>query len=389
MARKAFFLTPGYRPVGGVIKLFDYVGHANDLGYEVVVCAPVPVERDMPLFRVPGLECLAPGGSVSYRADFRPRPALDDIVFFSWPRHWSAINKRLPPGFSYERVIMIVQNVRHANPRWLGGEGLELLSRPMTRIAINTQVLSAIDPYLNRSCETRLIPLGHRADYFACERREDVELPLRVAYTTWKSSVGDRVRDLLAGDERFSFSAIRHTADWQELRALYHGCDVFLGCPGPEEGFYLVGLEAMSAGALLVLPDVGGNRAYCRFGENCLSVPFEDAEAYAERLRELAAAPRQQLAALRAAGYAEIDRHLLTQERGPFADLLGRLDEAPSPGAPRVAGGVRAAVRSWVTPDLGSPLRAALGRPRGKGLRVSRGVRAAMTTWRRASAHRP
>ena len=40
--------------------------------------------------------------------------------------------------------------------------------------------------------------------------------------------------------------------------------------PSPKEGFYLVALEAMAAGCLVVTLDCIGNRGFCKDGENCL-----------------------------------------------------------------------------------------------------------------------
>jgi len=251
---------------------------------------------------------------------------VSDLVFFSWPSHYTTLEPCLPPGFSRERVIHLVQNTRHANPAWIGGVGLRLLGRPMTRIVTSDAVGEMIAPYVNTRFATRVIELGHRTDYFGTQREGGLPPQVKVAYTTWKSDLGDRVRKRLQADgRRWSFRAVRGPATWSQLRQLYHWCDVFLATPGPQEGHYLPGLEAMAAGALVVIPDVEGNRAYCRFGENCVQATYEDPAAYVEALRGLAAADVERVEALRAAGYAEGGRHTLEGERAEFERLLAEL----------------------------------------------------------------
>ncbi len=47
---------------------------------------------------------------------------------------------------SPERIIHIIQNVRHVNPAWHRGIGTRLLTRPAARISINSIVADAIHP---------------------------------------------------------------------------------------------------------------------------------------------------------------------------------------------------------------------------------------------------
>ncbi len=94
--------------------------------------------------------------------------------------------------------------------------------------------------------------------------------------------MGDEVARYSRARGASSFRAIREPVGWDELRELYHWSDVFLATPLVEEGFYMPGLEAMAAGAVVISSDAGGNRAYCRFGENCVGVGLEDAGGYVE-----------------------------------------------------------------------------------------------------------
>ena len=321
-ALRVTFLTPSFRPYGGVVKVFDYVEHVRALGHEAVVWSPTRPDARAPLFGSGRFLDLLEDPGTTFTTDQRFSFGDRDLAFFSWPEHFQLLAPRVPPDRSWERLICIVQNVRHANPAFTHGYALRLLTRPMARIVINDVVLDAIRPYLNTRGLTRVIDLGHATDFFALDRTSSPARPLRVGYTTWKSTVGDAVAAALADDERFEFSSIREHVNWFTLRELYHSVDVFLSTPSEEEGFYLPGLEAMAAGCVVLTPDAGGNRAYCRFGENCIQVGFEDAPSYVDALVTLL---DSDVEPLRAAGYRTAASHSLDAERAKVATLLADL----------------------------------------------------------------
>lgn len=329
--KRMYFLTPTFRPVGGVVKIFDYVNHAVSLGYEPVIACPETYKPGLPLFEMERFSRLTPEGGVEFTDPEKVAVGPHDLAFLSWPTHYGILEPRLSRWTRHEQVISIVQNVRWANPRWIGGYAVRLLSRPMARITTNDVVLDAVKPYLNPSSMTEVIMLGNDSAFFAKDREGGVGGPggpggpVKVGYTTWKSAVGDGVARVLAGDPGFEFRAIREPVGWRELRGLYHWSDVFLATPLAEEGFYMPGLEAMAAGAVVISPDAGGNRAYCRFGENCVGVDLEDAEGYAAALKALRDGPVLEVELLRRAGYETVGRHTLERERELFGGFMGRL----------------------------------------------------------------
>lgn len=327
--RTIYFLTPTLNPVGGVVKIFDYVNHARALGFSAVICSPEGYEPGLPLFSNGRFRDLTPEKGVRFTedlGDFAVGP--EDLVFVSWPSHYRTVEARLAPGVRPEQVLCVIQNVRWGNPLFEGGYAVRLLSRPMTRIMTNDVVYDAVSPYLSYAGINRVIPLGHDCDFFRLDRgASPLGRPVRVAYTTWKSALGDRVAAALAGEGGFEFRSIRKSATHGELRDLYRWSDVFLATPLVEEGFYMPALEAMAAGSIVITPDAGGNMAYCRFGENCLGVGFESVDDYVRALRELRAAPVARIAALRAGGYAATAKHTLPAEERGFARLVEELLE--------------------------------------------------------------
>lgn len=319
-------LTPSFKPVGGVLKIFDYARHFMEEGFEVVLYSRRKPQADDLLFSIPTAQWVAENLQHPWRTEEELRPHPQDYIFFSWPRQWLDVLEALPREFPPHNVIHIIQNTRHSNPEFIGGFARRLLYMPMTRIAINWDTLSAIDSFIPESSVSRVIPLGHDTNYFLQSRSGPFREPPRVAYTTWKSHLGDRLRELFS-DHEFEFASITGPASWASLAELYSWADIFLGTPNEQEGFYLPGLEAMAAGAIVLVPDVGGNRDYCEFGSNCLPVEFEDVYSYAEALRSLRAMEGSEIRTLREEGWKTARSRSLERERRDLAGLLEDLEQ--------------------------------------------------------------
>jgi hypothetical protein len=314
------FVTPTYRPAGGVVKVFDYLVHALDLGYDAHVHCPAAAADDDPLFSIPRFRRLRDNPRVHFHEGIRCGLDRRDWLLFSWPPHYEQIARGMSNEVAHERVIHLVQNTRHANPQFADGYALRLLARPMARIMVAHEVMHACRPHLNGESSSTTIVEAHDWNYFHRSRSGGWGDLLRVAYTTWKSDLGLKVQRAM--EQPFRFRSIRRTASWTEVRELLHWCDVFLCCPGPEEGFYLPGLEAMAAGAIVLTPDVGGNRAYARFGENCVQVPFEDVESTVSALQDVQRWPAGRVHEMRERAYASLTAHTLDRERESFGQLL-------------------------------------------------------------------
>jgi Glycosyl transferases group 1 len=327
-------LTPTYKPVGGVVKIMDYATHALAAGYHVSISSPNRWDASLPLFNIERFRELRPdrpGVEIhsGRKLDIRQR----DLVFVSLPTNFEAAYASLPRGMSPERIIHIIQNVRHVTPSWLGGYPLRLLTRPAARISTNDIVSNRIRPWLDERAYHEVIPLGHDLGYFHRDRTAGFSRPIRVAHTTWKSDIGDRVEAALA-DSGFTFRAIRESVTWRELRSLYRWADIFLCAPNPEEGFYMPGLEAMESGCVVLTPDAGGNMAYCRPGENCVLVGYDDVHGYVEALRQIRTWQPSEIDRIRYAGYGSTKPFDLAGERDAFIRYLKvlwkRIDEFES-----------------------------------------------------------
>jgi glycosyltransferase involved in cell wall biosynthesis len=324
---KIIFYTPTFMPAGGVIKIFDYINHALSLGYAIDVVCPEKVCQTLPLFKMDNFYRLIDNSSVSFLSLNEASIFLDDIVFFSLPVDFKHIEKKLPSGFSRDRIIHIIQNVRHGNINWLSGYGTKLLPKFMSRIFINDLVKSACQPYLVSAHPSRVINLGHDIDYFSHKRKNILNnKKIRVGYTTWKSDLGVKVEEYFDNNSNFEFKSIRTPVDWNALKSLYTNIDIFIASPDPEEGFYLPGLEAMACGALVLCPNVGGNMAYMKFGVNALQVGFENLNSYIEQLEHVATNRCEYIKYIEH-GYRTSSRFSLENEAKAFKGFLNNLNE--------------------------------------------------------------
>lgn len=321
-------LVPFWGMAGGVIKVLDYARHAVNAGVHVSIWAPPFDGAANPVASLPVVSALRAAPTVRFEPleQLAFRDASVPWVLFTEPGHMRLIEQaaEVPLG---ARLIQLVQGTRHANPDWNDGLNYRLLHRPMTRIAVTSQVAAAIQPHVNRRFETHTIVEGHDCDYFAAGAPERTPgTPLRVLYATWKSDLGDRVATELASDDSIVFDAIRTDIGWPALRSRYHEADVFLCTPGPEEGFYLPGLEAMAAGCAVVSAFVGGNEAYLDEGQNVLRAGYDDVESHARALRHLSKDnDAHQLLVRR--GRITTTQHLLQREGAEFAAVLEGLTQ--------------------------------------------------------------
>lgn len=326
-------LIPFWGMAGGVIKILDYAHHAASGGVaRVTLWAPRMPEPDNMIHTLPVLSSLEEASNVSVRSldDLRFDSNAEPWVLFTEPTHHALIERAAhrPLG---ARLIHLIQGTRHANPSWSDGRNYRLLHRPMSRIFVTDQVADAVAPLVNRRFITRSILEGHDGGYFAAgaPERTTTRSVFRVLYPTWKGDLGDRVASVLADDPSFTFDAIRGDVGWPELRRRYHAADLFICAPGPEEGFYLPGLEAMAAGCAVVSASVGGNESYLEEGHNVVHAAFDDADAHAQAIRRIAG-DAELRRALISGGRATVELHRLDREREQFLNMLASLAEAPN-----------------------------------------------------------
>jgi hypothetical protein len=327
-SQKIYFITPKLKTCGGVVKIFDYLTHALELGLQPIVCAEGKYKWYYPLMessllKIPQFHKIERGESTPF---LHPKDLCiknEDLVFFSWPPDFKLFEHSLPDGFPVHRIIHLIQDGRYADPSFLNGYALELLSKSFSLLVVSHPIMEAIRPHINPNSFNQLCPLGHNTEYFFKQRSGGFKEKIRVAYTTWKSDLGDYIAHYFKNrSSSFQFKCCRGATSWKKLRRLYHWADVFLATPNKEEGFYLPGLEAMAAGNIVITPDAGGNREYCRFGENCIYVKHENKESYIQALEELPLADSNKIESIRSSAYNVLPKYSLKREKDLFNKFL-------------------------------------------------------------------
>jgi hypothetical protein len=327
-------LVPFWGLAGGVIKVLDYANHAVAAGARTVhLWAPPLPHPDSTVRTLPALQALidSPAISIEPLDQLSISGGPNCFVLFTEPTHHPLIERATESPLGAQ-LVHLVQGTRHANPAWNDGYNYRLLHRPMSRIMVTEQVTEATRPHTNTRYPTKTILEGHDCDFFSkgAPSSSETAHPMRVLYTTWKSDLGDRVSDALRNDDSIIFRAIRSEMGWPELREEYHRSEVLLCTPGPQEGFYLPGLEAMAAGCAVVSALVGGNESYMVDGHNMVGAEYNDVQDHALSL-QLLAGDVSLRTSLVDEGRATTSAHTLERERRSFSDFLLELAEYNDP----------------------------------------------------------
>ena len=97
--------------------------------------------------------------------------------------------------------------------------------------------------------------------------------------------------------------------------------------PQPKEGFYLPALEAMMLRTIVVCPDVGGNRSFCRDGETAIVPPQYELSALLAAVTRVIALTEPAREALITRAAAVAGSYCLLRERVAFHDILNEIHQ--------------------------------------------------------------
>ena len=157
------------------------------------------------------------------------------------------------------------RELRHAEPTNLL---FACLARPALRICVSSTVADAIRNHANGEVHV----IENSIEVGAAPDRRPLAGPARVFVAGLKNpEVAHNVAALL--DDLAEVDLVTEPLPRQVFLARMAQASVCVLLPLKREGFFLPPLEGMALGRGVVTPDCGGNRAYCRPGENCLMPP--------------------------------------------------------------------------------------------------------------------
>ena len=251
------------------------------------------------------------------------RPDQAEIVFLAG-LDWLSIDKAQRDHFS-RPVINLVQGLRHSDP---SDARFALLGYRAVRICVGPEVTAALRATGQVNGPIFTIPNGIDAGLLTepmphAARRYDLLI------VGLKAPV---LADELAGVLKVQYPKMRllgltkpipRSAFLETLNA----ARTALLLPCLKEGFYLPAVEAMMLRTLVVCPDVGGNRTFCRDGETAIvPIRYELSALLAaiNRVVVLGETAREALIT-RAARTAAL--YSLSRERAAFHDILAKIRE--------------------------------------------------------------
>ncbi len=95
--------------------------------------------------------------------------------------------------------------------------------------------------------------------------------------------------------------------------------------PQPKEGFYLPALEAMTLRTIVLCPDVGGNRSFCRDGGTAIVPTQYDLSALLAAVKRVIALDEPAREALITRAAAIAGSYCLSRERAAFHEMLNEI----------------------------------------------------------------
>ena len=96
--------------------------------------------------------------------------------------------------------------------------------------------------------------------------------------------------------------------------------------PSPKEGFYLVALEAMAEGCLVVTLDCIGNRGFCHHDQNCL-IAEPNIDSLWSAMKTALYMPDLERERLLQGARNTVAKHSLEVERKRFQEILSQVDQ--------------------------------------------------------------
>jgi hypothetical protein len=255
-------------------------------------------------------------------ADIEPRvsipPSALDLLLLEGITDWPLLTPAQRWATAPPRLHLI-QHLRHADPH---DDRFVFLGLPAIRVAVSEPVAEALASSGRCRGPVLTIPAG---------------LPLPTAATSWDPQAPVLVLGLKAPQLAQALGALLQAAaiphrlllgplPQPDFFAAITAAGLVVALPmASGEGFFLPALETLALGRPLIVPDAGGNRAFCRAGLNCLQPPA-DAAALAAAVQCLRA-DRPQAAALGSAGPAAAAPFSLLAERQAVHRLLDQLPQ--------------------------------------------------------------
>jgi hypothetical protein len=211
-------------------------------------------------------------------------------------------------------IVNLIQGFRHAEPE---NPLFTCLARPALRICVSPAVADAIGEHANGDVHT----ICNGIEVAPQQAERPLGSPARVFVAGLKNSEVARATAARL-DGLVEVDLVTEPLPRPVFLTRIAEATVCIFLPVMREGFFLPPLEAMALGRGVIVPDCGGNRAYCQPGQNCL-MPAYDPEALAAGALMLVRNDAQ-LQRLADAGRKTAAELSIEKERSAYHALLAR-----------------------------------------------------------------
>jgi glycosyltransferase involved in cell wall biosynthesis len=285
---------------GGHLKVFDYFNHVRASGTFTpqIVFSPDSVwDASNPWASAGLVEVGDPG---------------EPDVHFLAGRDWVHLDDRDREA-SPIPVVNFIQHVRHAEP---GHPLSPFLRNRAIRIAVSHQVADAITA-AGANGPVHTIPNGIDLDDVLPHEAAEKTTELLIVANK-KPELGREIQERFPTGSVLIDEMVPRDGFLDEIGR----ARVALFCPNDTEGFYLPALEAMALGAVVVCPDVVGNRSFCLPGRTAFR-PAYSMQAIVDATRSALDADRGPYVD---GGREMAASHDLQRERARFLEILEGVD---------------------------------------------------------------
>jgi glycosyltransferase involved in cell wall biosynthesis len=299
-------------PSGGCIKVRDYYHHAcNAVGFKTNVYLPQDAVWDES----------NPWWLDKYKIMTEHRPDLADVLFISglgWDRFIPTEYKTNSPI----PIIYLVQGLFKLNPEY---PHYQHFNHKAIRICVS-QVITEELEQRNISVNGPVFTISNCIDIKQLPeplsfQNKDIELLIiGLKNPVQAEELSRRLSSFCCG----KLLVITQRLPQKEFISLVNRARHTVFLPATEEGFYLPALEGMALETLVICPDVGGNRDFCRANYNCLLPSYQINDIQQTIISALSFSKTQRQLLLENAKVT-VQQHALEKERSAFLDILYNL----------------------------------------------------------------
>lgn len=241
-------------------------------------------------------------------------------VFFVAGNDWCYAEKYISE-FPSCPVINLIQGMRHADPQ---NQLYQHLKKRAVRICVSEPVAQALQAI--REVNGPIYTINNGIALTPADVNQPNNCAKKIGIIGYKMPDFARQLERLLMSKGFDCVLYNELLPKNSYISLLKSHQILVCLPLKEEGFYLTALEAMSQGAITIVPDCKGNRVYIRPDRNCF-VPRYDLESTYQATLKAMYLSFDDAAKMRKNAINTTRDFSLEQERFKYLNILEQLNQ--------------------------------------------------------------